>query len=268
VVPALSVVLGAALRRQRLEEQLVDMRALERSDVMKTTLLRAVSHDLRSPLTAIRAAVRGVGSETVSQAQRAELADVIGGATDRLSRLVDNLLDLSRLEAGGAEPQPDWCSVEEVVRSSVRDVASAGARFDIVLDRELPLVRADAAQLERAVANLLDNAVRYSGGEPVAVRARADGRRFVLRITDRGPGIAKDDLAHIFEPFYRAKEPDSEGSGLGLAIAKGFVEANGGRLRAESLPDQGASFVLELPLPDPAERADPVARPERAEAAT
>jgi two-component system, OmpR family, sensor histidine kinase KdpD len=116
------------------------------------------------------------------------------------------------------------------------------------LDPELPLIQADSAQLERALWNLLENATRYSNGEPVSVRAHVSGKRLLLRITDRGPGIDAAQLEHIFEPFYRLDGDSLGGSGLGLAIARGFVEANGGRLRAQSLPGQGASFLIELPL--------------------
>lgn len=251
VVPALETLLGAAKRREQLEAQVIETKALRRTDAMKTALLRAVSHDLRSPLTAIRAAAGGVGSDTLPSEQRRELASVIELESARLSRLVDNLLDLSRLQAGGVEPRADWISVEELVRAAVASVPSPEARFDVDLDPDLPLVLVDAVQLERALANVLDNCARYS--ENVAIRAHPAGRQITLRVSDRGPGIPKDELERIFEPFHRVDEARDGGSGLGLAIARGFVEANGGRLRAESLPGQGASFVLQLPVP--AERA-------------
>jgi two-component system sensor histidine kinase KdpD len=245
LVPALSALVEARARRAQLEEQLVETRALRRSDVLKTALLRAVSHDLRSPLTAIAAAAGGIDSATLTPAERAEIKEVIAGETDRLSRLVADLLDLSRLEAGGAEPNREPSSLEEVVDAAAGN--DRGTAIDVALDHDLPLVDADPAQLERAVANMLDNARRYSDGEPVRVRANATQRRVLLRISDSGPGIPAGELERIFEPFYRAGEGRGGGSGLGLAIARGFVEANGGRLRAESLPGQGASFLLDLP---------------------
>ena len=130
-----------------------------------------------------------------------------------------------------------------------------GAAIDIQLDADLPLVEADPAQLERAVSNLLENGVRHSGGEAVAVRANAQGARLVLRITDHGPGIPAGDLERIFEPFYRSPGSTGGGSGLGLAIARGLVEANGGRVWARSLPGQGATFGIDLPIAQPAEVA-------------
>jgi two-component system, OmpR family, sensor histidine kinase KdpD len=193
--------------------------------------------------------VGGLESDTLSEEARRELTSVIAAESARLSRLVDNLLDLSRLQAGGAEPRRDWCSLEEVVRAAVDSVPAPPGGFDIALDPELPLLSADAAQLERALANVLENSVRYAGGGPVALRARAAGRLVTLRVSDHGTGIPKEELELIFEPFYRSRERPGGGSGLGLTIARGFVEANGGRLRAESLPGQGTSFVFQLPVP-------------------
>jgi two-component system sensor histidine kinase KdpD len=162
---------------------------------------------------------------------------------------VENLLDLSRLQSGGAEPRADWCSLEELVRAAAESVPAPRGGFELELDAELPLLRADAAQLERALANVLENSSRYAGEEPVTVRAHASDRLVTLRITDRGPRIPREELERIFEPFHRAPGETGSGSGLGLAIARGFVETNGGRLRAESVHGKGATFVLQLPVP-------------------
>jgi two-component system sensor histidine kinase KdpD len=224
--------------------------------VLKTALLRAVSHDLRTPLTAILAAAEPLASEHVDDGDRRELATGIESEAKRLSRLIDDLLDLSRLEAHAAEPRPEWCSLDEVLRAAADHVATP-AEFKFSIDRELPLVRADAAQLERAFANLLENSGRHSGGHPVSVRARAVGERVMVRVVDRGPGIPTTQLERVFAPFYRSgnERTGHRGSGLGLAIARGFLEVNGGRVWAESLPHQGTSFVVEMPLeavPEPA----------------
>ena len=248
LLPALGALLDARRRRAVLEEQKIETQALRRSDTLKTALLRAVSHDLRSPLTAIRAAAGGVDSETVESGERQELAEVIRSETDRLTGLVEALLDLSQLEAGTATPHPEACSIEEVVDAAVSSTALRGASIDVQLPTDLPPVLADPAQLERVVSNLVENAVRYStNGAPVAVRADASGGRVHVRVTDHGPGIAPDELERIFEPFYRAPEAVGRGSGLGLAIAKGFIEGNGGRIWARSLPGQGSTFTIELP---------------------
>jgi two-component system sensor histidine kinase KdpD len=251
IVPALEAILGAAIERDALQREVVETSALRRSDVLKTALLRSVSHDLRSPLTAILTAVEALGSRSLSSEERAELVADIGGEAQRLSRLVDKLLDMSRLEARTAEPRVEWCSVEEVLQEAVDELALPAETFALSIDAELPLIRADAAQLERAFVNLLENSARHSGGHPVSVRARAVGPRILVRIVDRGPGVPAAEKARIFEPFYRAADESKNGhrgSGLGLAIVRGFVEANGGRVWVESLPGQGATFVVELPL--------------------
>lgn len=256
VVPALEALLSAALEREELLGGVVETASLRRADVVKTALLRAVSHDLRSPLTAISAAGEAVGSPSLSPEERQEMAAVIGEEARRLSRLVDNLLDLTRLEAGAAEPRREWTSVEEVIGSALAELAPEVEDFALSIDSDLPLVRADSAQLERAFVNVLENARRHSAGHSVSVRARAvrplagEGGRLIVRVVDRGPGIPPAQLERVFEPFYRAgtAQGGHRGSGLGLAIARGFTEANGGTLHVESLPEQGATFVFELPL--------------------
>jgi two-component system sensor histidine kinase KdpD len=279
VVPALEALLSAALEREGLLGGVVETAALRRADTVKTALLRAVSHDLRSPLTAISAAGEAVGSPSLTAQEREEMAAVIQEETRRLSRLVDNLLDLSRLEAGAAEPRTDWTSLEELIRGALRELAAGEEEFSLSIDPDLPLVNLDPVQMERAFVNVLENARRHSGGHPVSVRARAvrslaraprrtvatgadgareqhaeqsapAGDRVIVRIVDRGPGIPPAQLERVFEPFYRAGTPAGghRGSGLGLAIARGFTEANCGSLHVESLPGQGATFVFELPL--------------------
>lgn len=241
IVPSLEALLAAALERDALMSDAVETAALRRSDVIKTALLRSVSHDLRSPLTAILTSAEAL---KLAPEERVELAEAITEEATRLSRLIDNLLDLSRLEAGAAEARPEWSSIEEVLGAAIEDVP--GGDFKLTVDDDLPPVKADAAQLERAFANLLENAQRHSGGHPVSVRARDVGGRILVRVVDRGPGVPKAHQERIFEPFYRS---GSRGSGLGLAIVRGFVEANGGRVWVESLPDQATSFVVELPVP-------------------
>jgi two-component system, OmpR family, sensor histidine kinase KdpD len=251
VAPALEALLRAALEREALQGEVVENAALRRSDVIKTALLRAVSHDLRTPLTAIIAAGDAVRSPALRPAERDELGAVVVEEARRLSRLVEKLLDLSRLQAGDAAPRRDWCSIEEVVRTAVDHLHEAGEQplTELSFDRDLPLVQADAAQLERVFANLLENAHRHGGGLPVKVRARVVGGRMAVRVIDRGPGLTEQQAARAFEPFHRGEDAAvHQGSGLGLAIVRGFVEANGGRVWAESAPGQGTVFAVELPL--------------------
>ena len=200
IVPALESLLAAALERDALMADAVETAALRRSDVIKTALLRSVSHDLRSPLDRDhdlrRSAAARPGRAGGARRRRSPTE------ATRLSRLIDNLLDLSRLEAGAAEPRPEWSSIEEVLAAAAEHVPDG--QFKLALDDDLPPVRADAAQLERAFANLFENAQRHSGGHPVSVRARDVGGRILIRVVDRGPGIPKAHQERIFEPFYRS----------------------------------------------------------------
>jgi two-component system, OmpR family, sensor histidine kinase KdpD len=250
VVPALEALLAGALERDELLTDVVQTEALRRSDVIKTALLRAVSHDLRTPLTAIRAAADPLLAEHVDDAQRRELATVIEEETERLSRLIYDLLDLSRLEADAATPRLQETDIDEVIHQAIDELHLPADTFSLSVAPDLPHLDADPVQLSRAIANLLANAQRYGDGHPVSVRAREVNGRLLMRIVDRGPGIPSAQLERVFEPFYRAGTDKTgyRGSGLGLAIARGFIEANGGRVWAESLPHQGTSFVLEFPL--------------------
>ena len=221
---------------------------MRRSDELKTVLLRSISHDLRTPLTSIIAGGSALGSETLTAEERAELSEGIVGEGSRLSRLVENLLDMSRLEAGKAEPHRGPVDLAEVLEAARQGQGKAES-IRLALDAELPMVDADAAQLERVFANLLENAVRYGNGRPVQVRSRVVGGNIVVRVVDQGPGIPEGEWERIFEPFQHGDAANA-GSGLGLAIAKGFVEANGGEIAVESLPGQGTSFVVTLPPHD------------------
>jgi len=262
VVPALGVLVAIALRRDALQAEAVETAALRRSDDVKTALLRAVSHDLRTPLTAIVAAGHALGGGSLTPEERTELSAAVVGEGERLAVLVDKLLDLSKLQAGGAAPRLDWVSLEEVLLAAREGAGNEQTTIMLAIDPDVPALRADAAQLERAFANLLENARRYSGGLPVHVHVLRAGPRVVIRVVDRGPGITAAEHERIIEPFYRGSQAGAgrwSGSGLGLAIAKGFVEANGGTISVESLPGQGTSFVVALPI-DP--EHEPVPLPE------
>jgi two-component system sensor histidine kinase KdpD len=224
--------------------------ALRQSDALKTALLRSVSHDLRSPLTAIVAAGESSGSPAIDAEGRRELASVIVGEASRLSRLVDKLLDLSRLQGGAALPRRVQCSVEELVYAAIEQLHEPDERFELAIPPELPGVLADATQLERAFVNLLENSTRFAGTDPVVVSAHAQDGNLVITVTDRGPGVPAEDRERIFEPFFRSaqNQGDHPGSGLGLAIVRGFVEANGGSVWAEPAGERGTTFVVSLPV--------------------
>jgi two-component system sensor histidine kinase KdpD len=248
VAPTLAAILQVALDRDRVQAEAIETEALRRSDGVKTALLRAVSHDLRTPLTAIVAAGHALGSPSLGEEDRRELSAAVVQEARRLAMLVDKLLDLSRLQAGDAEPRREWISLEDVVFAA-RDSVEGAERVGVVLDDDLPEVRGDAVQLERALANLIENALRYCPDGRVSVHATHGASQAQLRVVDQGPGIAPGERERIFEPFYRSPAAGgTTGSGLGLAIARGLVEANRGQLTVSSLPGQGTTFTISLPL--------------------
>jgi two-component system, OmpR family, sensor histidine kinase KdpD len=253
LLPALASLLGVAIDRERLAQEAYEAEALRRSDAMKTALLRAVSHDLRSPLMAILTSAGALahGELSLSRADRRELVETILGEAGRLDRLVNNLLDLSRLQAGAAEPEVGLWAVDDLVLQALDGIEAAAGRVEVSLPEELsPLVRVDLHQVERVVANLVENALRYSpASETVHVQVRATGSEVLVRVIDRGPGILPGEAERIFEAFQRGSRTGGvRGAGLGLAIARGFAEANGGRVWVESHEGQGTTFVLALPL--------------------
>ena len=254
LLPALASLLGVALDRERLQTEALEAEALRRSDAMKTALLRSVSHDLRSPLMAILTSASALDRADLELAEedRHELLEAILIEAARLDRIVSNLLDLSRLQSGAAQPDPALCSVDDLVVQAIADVDDAD-RVQVALGAGSPAVRADAHQIERALANLIENALKYSPPEePVRLQVSGTPSEVHVRVIDHGPGIPAEELDRLFEPFQRGGTAAGQrGAGLGLAIARGFAEANGGRVWAESRAGQGATFVLALPTESP-----------------
>jgi two-component system sensor histidine kinase KdpD len=241
LLPALASLLAVAIDRERLAREALEAEALRRSDAMKTAVLRAVSHDLRSPLMAILTSAGALASKdfTLAREERDELAATILDEAERLDRLVGNLLDLSRLQAGALQTEPDVWAVDDLVVQALDEIGEAGSRIDVAFLHESPSVRADAHQIQRVLVNLIENALRYSPlEERVRLQVDALGADVLVRVIDHGPGVAPAELEAIFEPFHRGTVTGASGAGLGLAIARGFAEANGGRVWAESRPGQ------------------------------
>ena len=188
--------------RERMQAEMIEAEALRRSDELKTALLRAVSHDLRTPLTSIIAAGAALDSPSATPQERRELSEAVVEEGHRLSRLVENLLDVSRLESGAAEPHREPVEVAEVLEAARRSIGADAELVRLALDEDLPPLSADPAQLERAFANLLENGVVHGGGEQVLVRSRLVGPRLVVRVVDRGPGIPAGDEDQVFNRFY------------------------------------------------------------------
>ena len=236
-----------ARERERLEEEALEAEALRRNDLVKTAVIRSVSHDLRTPLATMHAAVDALGPEGpgLDADEQRELLATVRRELARLERYVENVLDLSRLEAGAATPSPALWTVDALTVQALAGLPGA-ERVELELGDHLPPVQIDAAQIERALANMLENALRFSPADStVSVRAESRRTEVIVWIEDSGPGVPAADASAIFEPFRRSTR--SRGAGLGLAIARGFVEANGGRVWVESAPGGGASFALTLP---------------------
>jgi len=245
VATAIAALLAVALEREVLAEEALETEALRRADVAKTAVLHSVSHDLHSPLTAIRAAAEGLRNDSfaLDAADRSLLVGSIVAETSRLQRLVRNLLDLSRLEASAAAPQLDVWALDEILDSALG--ATQRERVRVVLPPDVPVVHVDASQIERVLVNLIENALRFSPDDvPVEVAVDADEGGVRVTVKDRGPGIAIAESAWIFDPF---RHGERGGSGLGLAIARGFAEVNGGTLALDDDSGRGASFTLTLP---------------------
>jgi two-component system, OmpR family, sensor histidine kinase KdpD len=270
VLAAFGAQAGVALQQQRLAEAAAEAEPLAEADRTRTALLAAVSHDLRSPLASAKAAVTALRSHDVpwSEHEQAELLATADESLDRLTRLVDNLLDMSRLQAGALAVHPRPVGLDDVLPHVLDELGAAGRTVDLRIPEELPEVRADPGLLERIVANLTANALRYSppGTRPM-LSASALGDRVELRVVDRGPGVPEAEWNSIFVPFQRLGDRDNTtGVGLGLALSRGLAHAMGGTLTPEHTPAGGLTMVLALPAArtEQATRTVPADRDERA----
>jgi len=244
-----------ALDRARLADETVEQAARLEGERYREALLSSISHDLRTPLATITGAVTGLRQlgERMTPENRDDLLQSIEEESSRMSRFVANLLDMTRIEAGTLKPKQDWVDVADVVQSAVERTRkhAPGRIIETGIAAEMPLIRGDSVLIGQVLFNLLDNAVKYGGEEPINVYARRDGRDVLISVTDQGKGIPPEDLDRIFEKFYRRGKPDGRapGTGLGLSIARGFVEAMGGKIHAESpaLKKRGTRIVMRFP---------------------
>ncbi|MET3988310.1 sensor histidine kinase KdpD [Streptomyces sp. PvR034] len=250
VLGAFAAQAAVVLDRQRLVDEAEKSRELAEANRIRTALLAAVSHDLRTPLAGIKASVSSLRSDDVdwSEEDQAELLEGIEDGADRLAALIGNLLDMSRLNTGTVVPLIRETDLDEVVPMALGGVPEDSVELDI--PETLPMIAVDRGLLERAVANIVENAVKYSpDGQPVNVTASALHERVELRVVDRGPGVPDGAKDRIFEPFQRHGDaPRGAGVGLGLAVARGFTEAIGGTLTAEDTPGGGLTMVITLPI--------------------
>ncbi|HZQ76334.1 MAG TPA: ATP-binding protein [Acidimicrobiia bacterium] len=258
--------------RERLVEETNRVRLLEEVDRLRTALMGSVSHDLRTPLASIKASISDLADPhlRLSDEDRTMLLRTTEQETDRLTRLVTNLLDMSRIQAGALVPHRSATPLDELVAGVAARLAPIFGEHRLTVDVAdgLPLADVDYLLIEQVLSNLLENAARHTPpGTAVTVRATAvaGGDEVEVAVVDHGPGIAEEERERIFDQFYRlrAQSPAPVGTGMGLAIVKGIVLAHGGRIRVDSTPGGGATFVVRLPvapetaLPDDADVATP-----------
>ncbi|MGE0279009.1 MAG: DUF4118 domain-containing protein [Rhizobiaceae bacterium] len=248
---------AVAIDRARLSREILEQAAKLAGDRFRSSLLSSISHDLKTPLATITGAVstlRQLGDK-MKPASRADLLASIEEESNRLTRFVSNLLDMTKIDAGTVDPRHDWVDVADVVQTAVQRAARyfPGRVIETSLADGLPLIRGDTVLLGQVLFNLLDNAIKYGGDEPVGIFARQTGSELLLAVTDMGKGIPEKELELVFEKFFRRGKPDGRtpGTGLGLAIAKGFVEAMGGSIKVESpaVKKRGTRIAMRFPIP-------------------
>jgi two-component system sensor histidine kinase KdpD len=244
-----------AVERARLVAQAADAQALVESDRLKSALLSSVSHDLRTPLVAIKGIATALRQRDVAWdvAAGQQMLDTLVEEADRLNRLVGNLLDMSRIESGALHPAREWEDLSEIVGGVLSHMRPHlhGRTVKTDLPANLPLIWINAALIDQVLTNLVENALKYTpAGTPLKIAAEVQGDTIQVRVIDQGPGIAADALPHIFDKFFRVVGPErhADGTGLGLAICQGIVEAHGGHIWASNRSHGGAAFTFTLPL--------------------
>ena len=246
------------LDRLRLDAESQRAQLLVESEKLSKALLNSISHELRTPISAITTAATALVEPKTPEALRDILAHEIQESAARLNRLVSNLLDMTRLESGNVKPRLDWCDAADLINVSLRQNERELSKhhIELSLPSPLPLVKMDFVLIEQALNNLLLNAAHYTPvGTTVEIRASAVAHQLTIAVADRGPGLPPESLPHVFEKFYRAPGAPAGGTGLGLSIVKGLVEAHGGRVEVRNRPGGGAEFSIHLPMvesPEPA----------------
>jgi two-component system, OmpR family, sensor histidine kinase KdpD len=265
VLGAFASYAAVALDQQRLAAEAQAAKPIAAADRMRTALLAAVGHDLRTPLASAKAAVTSLRSPDVNWAaeDRDELLATADESLDRLSHLVDNLLDMSRLQAGALSLFLRPSALEEIVSRALDNLDPAARAVTVDIPESLPEINVDPAILERVIVNLIENALRYSpAGKPPLLTASALGDWVELRVVDRGPGIPEKERDRMFVPFQRLGDTDNTtGVGLGLALSRGLTEAMGGTLTADDTPGGGLTMTVSVPAvtgpgyePEPGQR--------------
>lgn len=245
-----------AIEREMLDEAAQHAAVLAESERLHKTLLNSVSHELRTPIAAITGAASSLLEANVGNnpGARASLAEEIQAAAERLNRLVENLLSMTRLESGLLKLRLEWCDVGDLISVAINRIKPLLAQHELIVDvpPDLPLVQMDFVLIEQALVNLLHNAAMYTPpGTQVQIIAKVDGLDLAVIVADRGPGLPPDAPERVFDKFYRAPDARAGGTGLGLSITRGLIEAHGGTVRAENRSNGGARFTIRLRLGTP-----------------
>lgn len=246
-----------AFERGRLMEEAQEAQILKARENLERALLNSISHDLRTPLAAITGALSAVldEGERLKEESRGELLKNARVEAERLNKFVGNLLDMTRLEAGALRPRLEPCDVQDLIGCALGAIEKrvAAAQVEVQIEPDLPLVPMDLALMVQVMVNLLDNALKYAPPEKgLLVASHRDNDKLYIEVADRGPGIPEDQLARIFEKFFRTARPETVGgTGLGLSICKGIVEAHGGAIGAENREGGGLRMMISLPLGEP-----------------
>jgi two-component system sensor histidine kinase KdpD len=244
-----------AVERARLVAEAAEAQALAASDRLKSALLSSVSHDLRTPLVAVKGIATALRQHDVAWNSTVgeQMLDTLAEEADRLNRLVGNLLDMSRIEGGALNPARQWEDIGDIVGGVLSRLRPQfhGRKLSVHIPPDLPLVWVNAALIDQVLTNLIENAMKYTPDQtPIAISAEVRDADLVISVADQGPGIKAEALPHIFDKFFRVTGPErhAEGTGLGLAICKGIIEAHGGTIWANNRPQVGAELVFTLPL--------------------
>jgi len=254
ILDAFTNQVALAIEGAQLLEQARQTELLEATEKLQTALLNSISHDLRSPLVSITGALSSLdeAGPALDEEVKHSLLETAREEAERLNRLVGNLLDITRLEAGAMQLHREACDVQELIGSSLQQIGSPlkNRQVNVEIPAKLPLVSLDFVLFSRVLVNIIDNALKYSPQDkPIDIHTRITNHHLELSVADRGEGIPPEDLERIFDKFYRVQRPDNVGgTGLGLSICKGIIEAHGGSIRVVNRRGGGAIFTISMPL--------------------
>jgi two-component system sensor histidine kinase KdpD len=251
LLEAFAVLIGLVLEKNHIVEAFKRAEILEASEHLRHALLQSVSHELKTPLSAVQAGIDAITRQVDGDEKKQRTLREVQVAVRRLHRVINNLLDMTRIESGVIQPKLDWCDVEELIQAAIELAGEPINEHQIIVDVDthLPMVKIDQALLEQCLCNLMLNSAANSlPGTKITVAAQLSEGQLILSVLDEGKGIRQDDLSHIFAAFYRGADATPGGTGLGLAIVEGFIRAHGGSVRAGNQQSGGAKIIISIPV--------------------